>query len=260
MLPEKAIAIVDDEVRAFIKTNFVFNIERVVSPMVFIRKHRNWLTNSNFYIRGLDRFEHAYITNGCTDAFNDFYNNNVYVLEGEYTYHRDANKATVTQIDSIPPDSRLIISYPFAATGNTHKEWDYILNYCSNNNILIFVDACLSGVSLGNLDLMHPSITHIAFSFSKAFGTGHVRTGVLYTKSSVASPALVTNKHLYINHNNTYLHQQLMENFSSDFIFCKYRFKQINICKEHNLVQSDCVLYGLENDSRKCITRLLCNY
>lgn len=260
MLPEKAIAIVDDEVRAFIKTNFVFNIERVVSPIVFIRKHRNWLENNTFYLNGLESFEHAYITNGCTDAFNDFYNNNVYVLEGEYTYHRDAGRATVANIDDIPADSKLIISYPFAATGNVHNDWNYILKYCLDNNILVFVDACLSGVSLGNLDLMHPSITHVAFSFSKAFGTGHLRTGVLYIKNSVASPALVTNKHLYINHNNAYLHQQLMENFSSDFIFRKYRLKQLDICKEHNLVQSDCVLYGLENDSRKCITRLLCNY
>lgn len=257
MLPNKAIAMSDPDVNNFIKT-FEWNSNAVYSPISFIKKHKNWLTNNTFYLQGLNKFENGYITAGCTEAFHEVYKESCYVLDDEYTYHRDSNMAIVSNIDDIPMQSRLLISYPFAATGMAHNDWDYILSVCEKKNIKIFVDACLAGVSLGKLDLTHPCITHVAFSFSKAFGTGHMRTGVVYT-NDIATPASVRNKHLYINHMHIDLHMKLMSSFKSDYIFEKYRLTQIDICKEHNLVQSDCVLYGLENKKRRCVTRLLCN-
>lgn len=259
MLSNKAIAIVDADIKSFIQ-QYTFDIDRVISPMMFVKKHRSWLINNTFEYVSLDQFKNCYITDGCTGAFNDVYKENCFVLVGEYPYHRDNNCAIeVAEFTLLPNNSRLIISYPFAQTGNPHLNWSEILDYCYNNKIKVFIDACLSGVSCGFLDLSHPAITHITFSFSKAFGTGHVRTGVVYTRDSDPSPSMITNRYLYINHNNAYLHYMLMNNFSSNYIFEKYRKKQIQICKEHNLHYSDCVLFGLENNARQCITRLLCN-
>ena len=53
------------------------------------------------------------------------------------------------------------------------------------------------------------------------------------------------------------LHLDLMNKFTSDWIFQKYRIQQIKICGEHNLTQSDCVLFGLKDNQRNCISRLL---
>lgn len=258
MLTTKAVAIVDPDVKKIIQT-YQWNIDRVISPNVFIREHRNWIKNDSFTIKGLDCFNHAYITDGCTGAFYDVYSENCYVLDGEYTYHRDANAAkTVGNYKQLPKDSRLIVSYPFAATGNPHQDWKDILEFCRANNIKIFVDACLSGVSKGSLELTDP-ITHVSFSFSKAFGTGFARTGVLYTNVDKSSPASITNKYIYLQHNNAYLHMLLMKNFTSDYIYKKYQLAQVQICKEHNLALSDCVLFGLGNNGRLCITKLICN-
>tara|TARA_R110001632_G_scaffold27557_2_gene73993 strand:+ start:119 stop:934 length:816 start_codon:yes stop_codon:yes gene_type:complete len=257
MFSSKAIAIRDPEVADFIKTIKV-QFDAFASPIHFIKHHREWLVNNTFYINGLDEFENAYVTAGVTEAFNEVYKDECFVLEGEYSYHKDLG-IPIVDYKNIPNGSRLIISYPFAATGNPHNQWKDILNHCEKNNIKIFVDACLAGVSLGRIDLRYPCITHIAFSFSKAFNTGHLRSGVVYTKSNDASPASITNKHFYLNHLSMVLHTELMNQFSSDFIFHKHRLKQIDLCKEHSLIQSDCVLFGLDNNQRKCLSPALGN-
>lgn len=258
MLSNKAIAIVDPDVRKVIN-GYQWNIDRVISPLVFVKQHRKWIENNTFKIEGMDRYQFAYITDGCTGAFNEVYGQNCYVLQGEYPYHRDSLQATVLEnYLQIPRNSRLIISYPFAASGNPHQDWDEILDHCKNVNTQIFIDACLVGVSKGLITLQYP-ITHIAFSFSKAFGTGFARTGIVYTHDNTASPASITNKYLYIQHNNVQLHAMLMQNFSSDFIYKKYESAQSLICKEHNLAQSDCVLFGNNENGRLCITKLICN-
>ena len=53
------------------------------------------------------------------------------------------------------------------------------------------------------------------------------------------------------------LHHDLMNKFTSDWIFQKYRINQIKLCEEHNLTQSDCVLFGLDNNKRNCLSRSL---
>ena len=255
MFSNKAIAIRDAQVQNFIQS-VGLNLNSIISPEHFVKQHREWLLNSNFYVQKLDRFKHGYVTAGCTEAFNEVYKEPCFVLQGEYTYHRDTGMAIECPLDYVPRDSRLIISYPFAATGNPHKDWDTILETCEQKNIKIFIDACLAGVSLGKLDLQHPNITHVAFSFSKAFYTGFYRCGVVYTNET-KSPASVTNKHLYLNHPSMEIHLNLMKKFTSDYIVERYRMKQVSLCKEHNLIQSDCVLFGLDNDIRQCLSPVL---
>lgn len=257
MFSNKAIAIRDATIQSFVH-EIGLNLNSLLAPEYFVNYHREWLLNSNFYVQNLDRFKHGYITAGCTEAFNEVYTENCYVLHGEYTYHVDTGRAVESQIENIPYGSRLIISYPFAATGNPHKDWNSILDICEQKNIKIFIDACLAGVSIGKLDLKHPNITHVAFSFSKAFYTGFFRCGVVYTNET-KSPASVTNRHLYINHPSVGLHLQLMKKFTSDYIVERYRMKQVDVCKEHQLVQSDCVIFGLENGVRQCLSPVLGN-
>jgi hypothetical protein len=255
MFSNKAIAIRDAPVQDFIQS-VGLNVNSIISPAHFVEQHREWLKNKNFYVQGLDKFAHGYVTAGCTEAFNEVYKEPCFVLPGEYTYHRDAGMAVECPLDFIPSRSRLIISFPFASSGNIHSNWENILTTCKEKNIKIFVDACLAGVSIGKLDLNHQCITHVAFSFSKAFYTGFFRCGVVYTNETI-SPASIANKHLYLNHPSLNLHLQLMQNFTSDYIVNKYRLKQVDLCNEHELVQSDCVLFGLKDGKRQCISPVL---
>lgn len=255
MFSNKAIAIRDAEIQDFIGS-LGLNTNAIINPTAFVKRHRQWLLNTDFYVECLDRFKYGYITAGCTEAFNEVYREPCYVLHGEYTYHRDSNRAIETTLHNIPFGSRLIISYPFAETGNPHKDWEHILEYCTTKNIRIFVDACLTGVSIGKLDLRHPIITHAAFSFSKAFNTGHFRCGVVYTNQN-SSPASTLNKHLYLNHPSINLHMKLMAEFPSNYIAKKYRLKQLDICNENKLLPSDCILFGLDDGLRQCLSPVL---
>ena len=57
------------------------------------------------------------------------------------------------------------------------------MTVCEDKKIKVFVDCCLFGVSeVPTLDLNHDCITDVAFSFSKTFATGGLRTGVLYRR------------------------------------------------------------------------------
>lgn len=255
MFSSKAIAVQDPEILEFIANN-KFN-QNPILPAVFVEQHRQWLKNDTFKYIGLDQFDNAYITAGCTEAFNEVYREPCYVLPGEYSYHRDAGMAIESRLPNIPYGSRLIISYPFAATGNAHMQWNDIVEHCKAKNIKIFVDACLTGVATGEIDLRHSCITHIAFSFSKAFYTGHFRTGVVYTKDYRQSPASVLNKHLYLNFSSINLHKELMENYSSQYVFQKYRPSQCKLCLENDLVVSDSVIFGLDMGARKALSPFL---
>ena len=115
MFSNKALEINDIEVQTFIN-KFEWKRNKMHNPKTFVDTHRQWLVNNTFYVKGLDKFEHGYITAGCTEAFHEVYKEHCYVLNGEYTYHRDSGMASICDIDSIPPLSRLIISFPFAET------------------------------------------------------------------------------------------------------------------------------------------------
>ena len=227
----------------------------VNNQIEFVELYTNWILSSKiFEIKSLNRFSNRYITNGVTNAFDDFYfihKNNITVLKGEYPYHRDIGFTVVTDIKDIPNNSGLIISYPFSATGNVHESWEEIIEYCCDNNISIFIDCCLFGVSsVDTLDLSHPCITHVAFSLSKIFGTGGARLGLMFTSHLDYTPISNQNKWFYTNMAGQIIHTSLLKNFSPDYIFNKYRSKQLEICNNLDIVPSNTVLFGLSSDDK----------
>lgn len=225
----------------------------VFSTPHFIQQHREWVNSSeNMRVSNLDMFENAFVTNGVTEAFNDFYyiQSNVRVLEGEYTYHGDLGIKVISDISKIEPNTALIISYPYSATGDPHSAWEEILDECESKCVEVFVDCCLFGTSkTKELDLSHRAITHVAFSFSKTFATGGLRTGVLYTKSSCITPLRIQSNHNYVQHAGMILHSALMDEFSPDYIYNKYRRKQLQICNDNNIKPSGSVMFGVSGDT-----------
>ena len=213
----------------------------------FLDLHRNWIKSSkNFKISGLSDFE-SLVTYGVTDAFNDFYflNKQIYVMRGEYTYHRDLGYPVIDDIYKIPSYTALIISYPFSATGNVHPDWENILKVCEERSIKLFVDCCLFGISkVDKLDLSSPCITHVAFSFSKTFATAGNRTGVLYTRDKTLTPLKNQNGHFYTNMIGQRMHMILMSSYSPDYVYDKYRSKQLELCSKFGIDASDSVIFG----------------
>lgn len=224
----------------------------VENQFEFLHLHRKWIKSSkNFKISGLNDFD-SLVTYGVTDAFNDFYfiNSKIYVLRGEYTYHRDLGYPVLDDINQIPSHTSLIVSYPFSATGNVHPNWENIIRICEERSVKVFIDCCLFGISkVDKLDVSSPCITHVAFSFSKTFATAGNRTGVLYTKDKTFTPLRNQNDHFYTNMIGQLMHMKLMSSFSPDYIYDKYRRKQEELCTNFGIDISDTVIFGTSSSS-----------
>ena len=253
----KAKPIVDDEVinvaREVTLCNDSGDFPIASNQFEFLERHREWVGSSTlFNIYGLNNYSTSFVTNGVTDAFNDFYylHDNIAVMRGEYTYHRDLGIDVLDDINDIQCDSALIISYPFSATGNPHTMWDDIMKLCAERNVSVFVDCCLFGISnVSDLDVSHEFITHVAFSFSKMFSTSGIRTGVLYVRNDYKTPLKLQNEHMYTQMAGQRIHLHLMNTFSPDYIFQKYRDKQISICESLGIHVSDTIIFGITDDT-----------
>ena len=251
-LLRKALAIKDNDIDdAILDFDFAKNYNKVVLPDTIIKQHKKWIAKSQNFKIDLD-FEYCNVTHGITDAFNDFYflHKNIFVLEGEYNYHRDIGIKEIGRIGEIEPNSALIISYPFSATGTVHPDWQNIINVCESLNISVFLDLCLFGVAY-DCELVIPKcVTHCAFSFSKAFNTGSYRTGFLYTREKYNTPLFHQNLWIYNNQLGSLIHQYLMHEFNVDYIVDKYKLRSVEICNEHNINPTNTVIFGTSNDDK----------
>lgn len=251
----KAKPIIDSEVVGVMKTVDFINDSTdhsiLFDQFAFLEACDIWIhTSEKFKIMGLHTFPHRLVTHGITEAFSDFYEayTNLQVMRGEYTYHRDLGIEVLDDYKDIEANSALIISYPFSATGNVHPDWDRIMTLCNEKNVDVFVDCCLFGVAeVPRLDTAHKCITHVAFSFSKTFGTGGMRTGMLYKRNIDKTQLEKTNSHFYTQMAGMRLHYKLIEKFSPDYMCNKYRDKQVELCKKLEIEPSDTVLFGISN-------------
>jgi len=222
----------------------------------------DWINDSTlFKIKGLNKFKHSYITLGNTQAIENHYNisnGRVYTFPGEYPYHtsfKDNKRIRMTDQVPMPAGPYIkhgsIVSYPFAATGNRLDDFDERMKFLDNTNVML--DFAYFGLyySPTILDLTkYPQIHSVAFSLSKVFSTGFMRVGILLSKDELDTPLAMCNDWSYLPKLNMKLHVGLMKKFSPDFIYEKYRRKQLDLCKEHDLTPSDTVIFGLSNDAK----------
>ena len=254
----KAKAIVDSDVVAVMSTVDFINDSTdhsiLFDQFAFTEKYDSWIHSSEkFKISGLETFPHRLVTNGITEAFGDIYElyDSIQVMRGEYTYHRDLGHVVLDDYKDIEEHSALIISYPFSATGNVHPEWDKIIAVCNERGIDVFIDCCLFGVSeVDTLNLHHDCITHVAFSFSKTFGTGGLRTGMLYKKNIDNTTVEMINSHFYTQMAGMRLHYELMQKFTPDYMCDKYRDKQVELANSLDIEPSDTVIFGISTDKK----------
>jgi hypothetical protein len=254
----KAKPIIDSEVVAVMSTvDFINNSTDhsiLFDQFAFVEAYDIWIhTSELFKISGLFSFPNKLVTNGITEAFSDFYEayTNIQVMRGEYTYHRDLGHVVLDDYKDIEEHSALIISYPFSATGNVHPEWDKIIDVCNKRNVSVFVDCCLFGVAeIDDLDVQIDCITHVAFSFSKTFGTGGLRTGMLYKKNVDKTQVELLNSHFYTQMAGMKLHYKLMQHFTPDYICNKYRDKQVELANSLDIEPSDTVIFGISTDKK----------
>ena len=230
----------------------------------FISSYIKWIDSSNnFKIFGLDKL-YAYITDGITDAFNNFHltypTRETIVMAGEYPQHKRMGATTMEKSIYIRSrsffdlgGSKFIVSYPFSATGTVPEHFEDLMGICSERNIPVFLDCAFHGISnVEPIDISaYECIKFVGFSLSKTFATGiHGRLGICFTKEEQShSPMCINTEWKYFNHTSINLHNILIQNFSADYIYNKYRKKQVTLCNNLNITPSDTVIFGITNNA-----------
>ena len=223
----------------------------------FLSLHAKWVQSTvKNTITGLDRFKFRCYSNGTSESFDKFYmknkNRRFRCFRGEYLYHSLAwrNGYNWQFIDEQTLDMKendaLVISLPFADTGNCHSLYTNTLNKCNKLGIPVLVDCAYFGVCQNiTFDFTHPAITDVVFSLSKAFPVAYARIGIRYSIEDTDDTLFVYQKIDYVNKIGASLGIRYLQNFSPDYISDKYKEKQLAMCAKLTVEPSNTVLFGL---------------
>ena len=222
----------------------------------YLQAYETWIksTKQNL-ILGLDDFKYKCYSNGTTESFDKFYMKNkdkrFRCFRGEYMYHklawRDKFPWLWIEEDTLRNGDAVVISLPFADTGDKHVEWDWLMDQCTRKNIPVLVDCAYFGICKNIVfDFNHACITDVVFSLSKTFPIAHARCGIRFTREDNDDTMFVYQKIHYNNKLSAGLGLQYLLNFSPDYIPRKYIDKQIDLCNTLKVQPTKCVIFGID--------------
>jgi len=228
----------------------------------FCKEYLTWISNTLLNsVKGLENFPFACYSNGTTEAFDKFYIKNrtrrFRCFRGEYVYHRLVWRNSWPNwlwLDDECLDSNdaVVVSLPFSDTGGKHQLHEALLKQCSEKGIPVLVDCAYFGICAGiDFNFNHPCITDITFSLSKVFPVAHARIGMRLTRIDDDDSLFVANKMGYTNRFGSQLGLQLISNFGPDFVYNKYKQRQLDLCSQYDVVPSSTVLFGIGGDQWK---------
>lgn len=221
----------------------------------FLTKYKQWIKTSSLnQIHNLDKFSYACYSNGTSESFDKFYlkhsNRRFRCFKGEYMYHKLAWRAgfdwCYIEDDNLEKNDAVVISLPFANTGNEHVHFQSLMTECTDLEIPVLVDCAYFGICSDiTFDFSYPCIKEIAFSLSKTFPVSYARIGMRLTREDDDDTQFVYQKINYVNRLGPVLGIRYLDAFSPDYIVEKYKSTQEKFCKELDVTQSKTVLFGL---------------
>lgn len=232
----------------------------------FCDSYLEWIMSGklNSFV-GLDLFEYRCYSNGTTESFDKFYmkNNNrrFRCFKGEYMYHQLAWRNCwpnwkFIEDEELDKNDAVVISIPFADTGNKHQHHERVLRQCDELGIPVLIDCAYFGICSNiEFDLSHRSITDVVFSLSKTFPIAHARIGMRLTRVDDDDPLFVLNKNGYVNRLGAFIGSKFISKFSPDFIPERYREKQLAFCEYLKVEPSSTVLFGIGKEGWESYSR-----
>lgn len=223
----------------------------------YLDNYQSWIRQTELNsLVGLDNFKHAVYSQGTTETFDKFYmkhhTRRFRCFRGEYMYHQLAwrnhwpNWEFIQNLD-IEAGDAVVISMPFADTGDVHPEYHALMEKCQQLNVPVLIDSAYFGICGGlTLDYSYDCITDIAFSLSKTFPVSHIRIGMRLSRVDDDDPLLVYHKTNYTNRIGASVGLELMRQFSSDYTVNTYRTTQQELCRQLDVDPSPCVIFGVD--------------
>jgi hypothetical protein len=256
-------AIYNDEIRTYLLSQIqnIFSQNEFANMQCqheYIDTFINWIKTSRLNkVDGLETFHHKVISLGVTQALDQFHykilksRKKLRLFRGEYPYNRDVHPFDWSKdfIDDRPLEKgdAVVISCPFSATGGVHPRMGEVLEESLRLEIPIFVDLAWYGTCGGlSIDLSHPAISEVAFSLTKGLTCGNYRSGIRLSRGSREAFGIQDRLDLQFEwnhgiHLNTKIGILLMQKFSPDTQYNKFREAQMRVCDEFGLEPSLCV-------------------
>ena len=229
----------------------------------YLTKFKDWMFSTH-NVKGHEQFNELCYTHGTTETFSQFYiryrnAKRLRIKKGDYFYHSmmqklwyETNFAWLDD-DEVREGDVLIISVPFAQTGEAPENLENILTTCDQKSVPVLIDLAYLNIASGlDINLEHECIEYVTSSLSKTFPVELNRIGIRLQKKKFEDQLYVINEdgYNYINLQNCFVAKQLMDKFPADYIYKKYLAKQQEFCNEMDLTPSRCVIFGLDTKNK----------
>lgn len=223
----------------------------------FLSQYKAWIMDTTLNeIIGLERFNRLDFTQGTSETFDKFYIRNqgkrFRFFKGEYLYHRislaNSNYKIIEDLNDLSENDAVIVSLPFADTGNTHQLFNLeFLDLCHNKNIPVLLDCAYFGICSDiTFDFSHPAIQEVCFSLSKTFPVQLLRIGMRFSNYKDVDGISAYTATQYQNRISAFVGSKILENITADYTYDTYRLSQLEFCKKFNLIPSNTVIFGLD--------------
>jgi hypothetical protein len=181
-------------------------------------------------------------------------NKRLRLWRGEYFYHQIQKRELFKKFawideDELKENDVVVVSLPFSNTGNTPKNYDEVMSKCSILGIPVLLDmAYVSLTSTQSYDLNYSCIETITTSLSKVFPVEHLRIGIRLQKNFTDDTldAYSCDAVRYVNFASLNIGNKLIKSFSQNYIYNKWRYKQVKMCEKLDLTPSNSVIFGLD--------------
>jgi hypothetical protein len=219
-----------------------------------------WIQQGRRYrLQNFDLFRYVGFSAGTQESFINFYlfnkDKRFRVFRGDYWWHMDIwSKTNINwayiEDDDLRPGDICICSYPFALTGDKHKDFDWLIEQCNRIGIKVLIDFIYLPNSNGavDIDLSADCIDQITFSFSKTFPVQCGKIAVRMCKTKPNDPMQMSNDENICNRISAGLGLDIIEKFPVDYNVSKYLRLQQYWCQKLKLKQTKVVHFALGND------------
>lgn len=226
----------------------------------FEEDFRPWVNaGKNYKLHNFELFKYIGFSAGTQESFLNYYLMNakkrMRVFKGDYWWHMDIwEKAGINwayiEDDDIQENDACICSYPFALTGDKHKDFDWLVDECNQKNVSLMVDFIYlpNSTDCVDIDLNAPCIQEITFSFSKTFPVQCAKIAVRMMKHKPQDPMQMSNDENICNRLSAGLAHSIIQQFPIDYMVTKYKDKQTHWCNKLGLTQTKVVHFGLGDD------------
>lgn len=220
--------------------------ERAI-PIVKLKK--NFLAMSSNSLKGLESFPHMYVMNGNTDSLIALFcrTKTMSWQQGDYSYykywHTTSNKS-YNELTTPEKVEDFVFTWPGYSQGNK-KELDFALA-CDADRL--HLDCAYLGLTTP--DSIDTTVFEtVSVSFSKTLAIPYNRISLLFSKNELHEYSLL-NRLGYVNLAGVHIANKIMEAIPATYWWDKYGDIYKQMCKDKNLIPTDCLLFAYDKGNR----------